>query len=105
MGLIFFVTPAGALIGGIADTQEVLNLCAEHGIRPEIEIIDMADINDAFARIKAEDVRFRHVIDMASLKAEHAATEIGRKHLDAPTRGEPGNRQTDYRRQQDDARI
>lgn len=99
------IAVAGSLIGGIADTQDVLNLCAEHGIRPEIEIIDMADINDAFARIKAEDVRFRHVIDMASLKAEHAATENGRKHLDAPTRGEPVNRQTDYRGQQDEARI
>lgn len=83
---------AGSLIGGIADTQEVLNLCADHGIRPEIEVINIADINDAFARIKAEDVRFRHVIDMASLKAEHAAIEKGREHLAAPTRGIPGNR-------------
>ena len=80
---------AGSLIGGIADTQEVLNLCAEHGIRPEIELINMADINDAFVRIKAGDVRFRHVIDMVSLKAEHAATETGREHLGSPTRGEP----------------
>jgi len=89
------IAVAGSLIGGIADTQDVLNLCAEHGIRPEIEIINMADINDAFARIKAEDVRFRHVIDMASLKAEHASTENDREHLDAPTRGDPGNRKTD----------
>ena len=88
------IAVAGSLIGGIADTQEVLNLCAEHGIRPEIEMINIADINDAFARIKAGDVRFRHVIDMASLKAEHAATESGREHLDAPTRGDPGNRKT-----------
>jgi len=88
------IAVAGSLIGGIADTQEVLNLCAEHGVRPEIEMINIADINDAFARIKAGDVRFRHVIDMASLKAEHAATESGREHLDAPTRGDPGNRKT-----------
>jgi len=88
------IAVAGSLIGGIADTQEVLNLCAEHGIRPEIEMINIVDINDAFARIKAKDVRFRHVIDMASLKAEHAATENGREHLDAPTRGDPGNRKT-----------
>lgn len=85
------ITVAGSLIGGIADTQEVLNLCADHGIRPEIELINMADINDAFDRIKAEDVRFRHVIDMASLKAEHAATEKGREHLAAPTRGVTGS--------------
>jgi uncharacterized zinc-type alcohol dehydrogenase-like protein len=83
------ITVAGSLIGGIADTQEVLNLCAEHGIRPEIEIINVADINDAFVRIKSENVRFRHVIDMASLKAERAAAEISREHLDSPTRGEP----------------
>ena len=88
------IAVAGSLIGGIADTQEVLNLCAEHGIRPEIEMINIVDINHAFARIKAKDVRFRHVIDMASLKAEHAATENGREHLDAPTRGDPGNRKT-----------
>ena len=87
------ITVAGSLIGGIADTQEVLDLCAEHGIRPEIEVIDMADINDAFARIKAEDVRFRHVIDMASLKAAHAAIENNCEHLEAPTRGDPGNRE------------
>jgi uncharacterized zinc-type alcohol dehydrogenase-like protein len=86
------ITVAGSLIGGIADTLEVLNLCAEHGIRPEIEVINIADINDAFVRIKAEDVRFRQVIDMASLKAEHAAIEKGREHLVAPTRGFPGNR-------------
>ena len=86
------IAVAGSLIGGIADTQEALNLCAEHGIRPEIEIINIADINDAFARIKGEDVRFRHVIDMSSLAAEYAATENGREHLDAPTRGDPINR-------------
>ena len=88
------IAVAGSLIGGIADTQEVLNLCAEHGIRPEIEMINIADINDAFASIKTENVRFRHVIDMSSLKAEHAATENGREHLDAPTRGDPVNRKT-----------
>lgn len=88
------IAVAGSLIGGVADTQEVLNLCATHGIRPEIEMINMADINDAFARIKSEDVRFRHVIDMASLKAEHAATQNGRERLNAPTRGDPVNRKT-----------
>ena len=88
------IAVAGSLIGGIADTQEVLNLCAEHDIRPEIEVIDMAHINDAFARIKNEDVRFRYVIDMASLKAEHSEIGNGREHLEAPTRGHPVNRKT-----------
>jgi uncharacterized zinc-type alcohol dehydrogenase-like protein len=86
------ITVAGSLIGGIADTQEVLDLCAAHNIRPEIEIIDIGDINHAFKRIKEEDVRFRHVIDMASLKAKRDEIQRAGKHLDAPTRGEPVNR-------------
>ena len=86
------IVVAGSLIGGIAETQEVLDLCAEHGIRPEIQVIDIADINDAFARIKNEDVRFRHVINMASLKAERTANGHDREHLKAPTRGDPANR-------------
>ena len=88
------IAVAGSLIGGIADTQAVLNLCAEHGIRPEIQVIDIAGVNDAFARIKNEDVRFRHVIDMASLKTEREAGKDDRRHLDAPTRGEAVNRKT-----------
>ena len=88
------ISVAGSLIGGVAETQEVLDLCAEHGIRPEIQVIEIADINDAFARIKNEDVRFRHVIDMASLKAESEAIDHDREHLAAPTRGDPVNRKT-----------
>lgn len=86
------IAVAGSLIGGIADTQEILDLCAEHGIRPEIELIAIADINDAHERIKTENVRFRHVIDMASLKAERASIERDGKVLPAPTRGDPVNR-------------
>ena len=85
---------AGSLIGGVAETQEVLDLCAEHGIRPEIQIIEIADINDAFARIKHKDVRFRHVIDMASLKAERQASGLDRVYLEPPTRGAVVNRKT-----------
>jgi uncharacterized zinc-type alcohol dehydrogenase-like protein len=59
---------AGSLIGSIAETQEVLDFCAEHGIGPEIEVIKIDEINDAFKRVKDGDVRFRYVIDMASLK-------------------------------------
>lgn len=73
---------AGSLIGGIADTQEILDFAAEHGIRPEVELIAMKDIDDAFARMKKEDVRFRHVIDMATLDADADAEEI-----DPPVRG------------------
>ena len=59
---------SGSIIGGIAETQEVLQFCAEHNILPEVEIIKMQDINEAFEKMKDEEVRFRYVIDMASLK-------------------------------------
>ena len=61
---------AGSLIGSLADTQEVLDFCAEHGIAPDIQIIPIAQINDAYKQVIKGDVRFRYVIDMASLKAE-----------------------------------
>jgi uncharacterized zinc-type alcohol dehydrogenase-like protein len=61
---------AGSLIGSLADTQEVLEFCAEHGIGPDIEVIDIADINDAFEKVEKGDVRFRYVIDMATLRRE-----------------------------------
>ncbi len=59
---------AGSLIGSIAETQEVLDFCAEHGIAPEVELIPMQDINKAFDAIMDKEVRYRYVIDMASLK-------------------------------------
>ncbi|WP_020215141.1 NAD(P)-dependent alcohol dehydrogenase [Flavobacterium rivuli] len=61
-------TVGGSMIGGTAETQEVLDFCAEHNILPDVEIIDIKDINDAFEKIKDEEVRFRYVIDMATLK-------------------------------------
>jgi uncharacterized zinc-type alcohol dehydrogenase-like protein len=60
---------AGSLIGSIADTQEVLDFCAKHGIGPDVELIQAHDINDAFKKVEKGDVRFRYVIDMASLQA------------------------------------
>jgi uncharacterized zinc-type alcohol dehydrogenase-like protein len=63
---------AGSLIGSIAETQEVLDFCAQHGVAPDIEIIPIQDINHAYKAVEKGDVRFRHVIDMASLKAEIA---------------------------------
>ncbi|MFD2718044.1 NAD(P)-dependent alcohol dehydrogenase [Hymenobacter monticola] len=59
---------AGSIIGSIAETQEVLEFCAQHNILPEVEMIDMQDINKAFDKMMDEEVRFRYVIDMASLK-------------------------------------
>ena len=60
---------AGSLIGGIAETQEMLDFCGEHNIVSDIEIIKMQDINDAYERMLKSDVKYRFVIDMASLKA------------------------------------
>lgn len=93
-GLMVFnrIAIAGSLIGGVADTQEVLELCAKHDIRPEIQMIDIADINEAFERVKDEDVRFRHVIDMATLKRARGVIESDAEQVDAPTRGVPVNR-------------
>lgn len=58
----------GSLIGGIAQTQEVLNFCAEHNIHPECEMLNMDQINDAFSRLEKSEVPHRFVIDMATLK-------------------------------------
>ena len=59
---------AGSLIGSIAETQEVLDFCAARGVAPDIQTIDIAEINDAYRRVEDEEVRFRYVIDMASLR-------------------------------------
>ena len=59
---------AGSLIGGIAETQEMLNFCGAHNIVSEIEVINMQEINEAYERMLKSDVRYRFVIDMASLK-------------------------------------
>ena len=61
---------AGSLIGGIAETQELLDFCGKHGITSDIEVIKMQDINVAYGRMLKSDVKYRFVIDMASLKAE-----------------------------------
>lgn len=64
---------AGSLIGGIAETQEMLDFCGQHGIGSDIEIIRIQDINAAYERLLKADVKYRFVIDMASLKEEGAA--------------------------------
>jgi alcohol dehydrogenase (NADP+) len=59
---------AGSLIGGIAETQEMLNFCAEHNLVSDIELIPMDKINEAYERLLKQDVKYRFVIDMATLK-------------------------------------
>jgi uncharacterized zinc-type alcohol dehydrogenase-like protein len=58
---------AGSLIGGIPETQEMLDFCAKHGITSDIEMIEMPDIETAYARMLKSDVKYRFVIDMATL--------------------------------------
>lgn len=58
---------AGSMIGGIRETQEMLDFCAEHNIGAEIELIPASRINDAYERVLASDVRYRFVIDTATL--------------------------------------
>lgn len=64
---------AGSLIGGLTQTQELLDFCAEHQVLPSCEMIRMQDINTAFERMERNDVKYRFVIDMASLKDVVAA--------------------------------
>ncbi|GGW85027.1 dehydrogenase [Streptomyces malachitofuscus] len=60
-------TLAGSMIGGIAETQEMLDFCATHGIGAEIELIGAAEINEAYERVLNSDVRYRFVIDTATI--------------------------------------
>jgi uncharacterized zinc-type alcohol dehydrogenase-like protein len=60
---------AGSLIGGIKETQEMLDFCGENDVLPECEMINIEEINTAYERMERADVRYRFVIDMASLSA------------------------------------
>ncbi|HEY4491680.1 MAG TPA: zinc-binding dehydrogenase, partial [Acidobacteriota bacterium] len=60
---------AGSGIGGVQETQEMLDFCAEHGIVSDIEMIPIQKINEAYDRLQKSDVKYRFVIDMSSLKA------------------------------------
>ena len=63
---------AGSLIGGIAETQEMLDFCGEHGIISDVEVINIQEINEAYERMLKSDVKYRFVIDIASLKGSAA---------------------------------
>ena len=67
---------SGSLIGSIAETQEVIDFCAQHGIGPDIEMLRIQDLNEAYTRIEQGEVRFRYVIDMASLAEESVPTAM-----------------------------
>jgi len=58
---------AGSAIGGLPDTQEMLDFCAEHGVKPQIELISASDVDGAYDRVVSSDVRYRFVIDVATI--------------------------------------
>jgi uncharacterized zinc-type alcohol dehydrogenase-like protein len=69
MGLLFARRQiSGSIIGGIRETQEMLDFCAEHGLAADVEMIRVQQINEAFERMTKGDVKYRFVIDMASLR-------------------------------------
>ena len=61
---------SGSSIGGIAETQEMLDFCSQHNITADVEVIPIQKVNEAYARLLKSDVKYRFVIDMASLKSE-----------------------------------
>jgi uncharacterized zinc-type alcohol dehydrogenase-like protein len=61
---------SGSAIGGLAETQEMLDFCGEHGITADVEVIPIQKVNEAYERLLKSDVKYRFTIDMASLKAE-----------------------------------
>lgn len=67
---------AGSLIGGIQETQEMLDFCAAHNIASDIELIPIQQINQAYERVIKSNVKYRFVIDLASLNAESIRRDI-----------------------------
>jgi alcohol dehydrogenase (NADP+) len=61
---------AGSMVGGIVETQEMLDFCGKHKIAADVEVVPMQKVNEAFERVLKSDVRYRFVIEMASLKGE-----------------------------------
>jgi uncharacterized zinc-type alcohol dehydrogenase-like protein len=61
---------SGSIIGGIAETQEMLDFCGKHNITADVEVIPIQKVNEAYERLVKADVRYRFSIDMASLKSE-----------------------------------
>ena len=61
---------AGSVIGGLDETQELLDFCGEHGITSDVEIIMIQDVNEAYKRMLKSDVKYRFVIDMSSLNKD-----------------------------------
>ena len=90
-GLLVFnrITLAGSLIGGIKETQEVLDLCAKHNIKPTIKMIDIKEIDSVYDTLASgKDGQYRHVINMDSLRNLDEDSKNKAKEIDPPNRGE-----------------
>jgi uncharacterized zinc-type alcohol dehydrogenase-like protein len=61
---------SGSIIGGLAETQEMLDFCGKHNITADVEVIPIQKVNEAYDRMLKSDVKYRFSIDMASLKSE-----------------------------------
>jgi uncharacterized zinc-type alcohol dehydrogenase-like protein len=61
---------SGSIIGGLAETQEMLDFCSKHNITADVEVIPIQRVNEAYERMMKSDVKYRFSIDMASLKSE-----------------------------------
>jgi uncharacterized zinc-type alcohol dehydrogenase-like protein len=70
-------TLSGSNIGGIAETQEMLDFCGEHNVSADVEVIPIQDVNEAYDRLANSDVKYRFSIDMASLKSERPGQRVG----------------------------
>lgn len=87
------ISLAGSMIGGIKETQEVLDLCAEHDITPNIKMIGIDDINDVMKTLEeGNDGDFRHVIDMQSLHEKVDSLKDEAREIEQPDRGAVNNR-------------
>lgn len=90
------ITLGGSLIGGIKETQEIIDLCAEHDITPSVKMISIDDINDVFDTLENgnADGHFRHVIDMSTLHNHDAVKNDNAETIPDPDRGKVVNRNT-----------
>jgi uncharacterized zinc-type alcohol dehydrogenase-like protein len=71
---------SGSPIGGIAETQEMLDFCGKHGITADVEVIPVQQVNEAYERLLKSDVRYRFSIDLASLKGGKKGASMSRRH-------------------------
>ena len=80
---------SGSLIGGIRETQEMLDFCAEHGVVSNVEVISIQQVNEAYERVIKSDVRYRFVIDLASLQVAVTGQDTQGHPLRVPKVGHP----------------